>query len=173
MCAVGERVERQFGESVHVVVVDDEDLRVAGKDGAQVLGAGGRDRGAGGVLAAVGDDQRPRALPKRPLHVVRQGAVVVDADRDRPQSEGGDEIEEAAPARVLHRHRVAGSQVGKERALHGVERSGGQPDRPVGDAVGVEGGAGQAAELVIDRGVAVQHGLPGVPGGGLGQRLAE
>ena len=116
---------------------------------------------------------RARAPAQRPLHVGGRGPSSSTptgigrspraGTRSRRLPQPGSSTATASPGR----------RWASERALHGVERSGGEADRPVGDAVGVERGAGQAAELVIDRGVAVQHGLPGVPGGGLGQCVAE
>ncbi len=176
-CPVGraahDGVQREIHDAVTVVVLDEQRLRMAGEDGTKFAGALRADRRARRVLRTGGDHDRPRALPQRAVRLAGQRALVVEGDRDGAQAEGRDQVEQAAPAGVLHRHRVAGLQMRAEYALDGVERSGGDGDGAVGHAVRVEGGAGQPLQLRVDAGGPVQRGRRDGARGGSGQRLAE
>ena len=115
-----------------VVVLDEQDLGVFEENGAQGTRARGGHRGARGVLRPVGDDQCARPGLQGTPYVVGQRTLVVDAHRDRAQPERRDEVEQAAPAGILHGDGVAGFEVGRQHPLDGVEGAGGDGDGPAG-----------------------------------------
>ena len=65
------------------------------------------------------------------------------------QAQRGEQVEQVGPARILHRDRVTGAQVGGEQALDRVERAAGDGDRGAvdGHAVGRQAGPGGVDEL--------------------------
>ncbi len=160
-----QRVVGLVDHAVPVVVLDQQHPGVPGQDGLQRLGPAGGERRAGRVLRPAGDHHRPDALGQGRRERVRQRALVVQPDGHLPQPHRGQQVEQAAPARVLDGHRVAGAQPGDEDALDGVERAGGDDDRAAGQAVGLEGGAGEREQGGVDGRVPVQDGFGA---GGLG-----
>ncbi|RPK65895.1 hypothetical protein EES44_12835 [Streptomyces sp. ADI96-15] len=152
-----------------VVVLDEQHLGVGGEHLAQLPGARLGDGRAGRVLGPAGEHHGARAFRQRPPDLPGQRPLVVDGDRQRPQPERRDEVEEAPPARVLDREGVTGPQVSGEDTLDGVEGAGGRGERARGDAVGREGGAREPGELGVQRLLSVED-RPGVGGsGGLGE----
>ena len=77
-------------------------------------------------------------------HLVGQRPVVVDADGTGRSPSGRDQVEQAAPARVLDGDGVARLEVGGKHPLDGVEGARGDGERPVGHAVRVESRPGRA-----------------------------
>ncbi|GAA1714090.1 hypothetical protein GCM10009680_64080 [Streptomyces yatensis] len=156
-----------------VVVLDQQHGRVGREHRSQLAGAGRAHHRAGRVLRPVGDHQRPRPLGQRLLHPLGQRSVVVDPDRDGAQPERRDQVEQTAPAGVLDRDRVTGTQMRGQHPLDRVERAGGDGDRPGRHPVRVEGGPGEFGDLGDDVRRAVQRGALRRAGRGRRERRAE
>ena len=105
---------------------------------------------------------RARAPAARaPAHVVRQRPLVVHAHRGRAQPERRDQVEQAAPARVLDGDGVARLEVGREHALDGVERAGGDGERArPGTPSASKRRAREARQLRVHGRLPVQDRLP-------------
>ncbi len=153
----GQGMERRADDGVAVVVLHEQGPRIPAEHVAELAGARRGDHGTRGVLGPVGHDQGPCPAVQRPFHGFGARAVVVDGDRNRPQSECRDQVQQTRPGGVLHGHRVPGPQMGVEHALDGVERPGGDGDRAVRHAVRVQCGPGQPRQLGVDGGLPVKH----------------
>ncbi len=144
-----------------------------GQHGTQGTRAGGAHHGARRVLRPPGDDEGPGPGGEGRADVLGQRPLVVDANRDRPQAEGGDEVEQAAPARVLDGDRVPGSQMGGEHPFDRVERSGGHDHGSVRHTVRVQFRAGDPGQFRLHRVLPVEHGGTVGPAGGRRERLTQ
>lgn len=129
--------------------------------------------------APVGFWARPATIAARAPHGQRGGerggqrALLVQRDRDGPEPEGGQQVEQAAPARVLHRDLVAGAQPGAQDAFDGVQGAGGHHQPPLGRAVGQEGGPGEVEQPWVGGRLPVHHGVAVGGGPRDGQRRGQ
>ncbi|CAM5719828.1 hypothetical protein SBADM41S_05955 [Streptomyces badius] len=110
---------------------------------------------------------------QRPLHIGGQRAGVVHTDRYGTEPERRYEVEHAAPAGVLHGHRVARPEVRREHSLDRVQGAGRHGDRPGGDPVGVQRGTGVRGELRHHRGLPGQTVALRIGCGSRGERRPE
>ncbi len=140
-----------------VVVLDEQGPGVLAQHGPQGTRACRAHRRTRRVLRAVRDDQGAGPGREDPAHVLGQRPLVVDPDGDRAQAEGGHQVEEAAPARILDGDGVPGLEMGGEDPLHRVQRAGRHRHGPVRHSVGVQSGAGDAGQFRIDGRLPVQH----------------
>ncbi len=138
------------------LVLDEQRPLVCGEHLPQGTRAWGADGGAGGVLRAVGHDDRAGAVGEGALHLGGQRPLVVDSEGDRPQPHGRDEVEQTAPPRVLDGLGVAGPEMGGEHPLHGVEGSGGDGDGPGRHTLRLEGPAYMPFECGVDGAFSVE-----------------
>src|SRR5262249_59418232 len=118
-----------------VIGLDDEDLRMASEDGAQVAGTRCIERGAGRILRARRQDEGVDARAERAREVVGTRARVVDRDRLRDEPERGDEVEDGEIARILDGNAVAGAEMRLQYALDAVERAADDGELPGREAV--------------------------------------
>ena len=105
---------------------------------AQRAGPGGGDGGAGRVVGAGGDHDRAGTGAERRRQPRRRRALVVHRHRDRHQTQGGDQVQQVGPARILDRDPVARPQVRAEQALDRVQRTAGDADHPGCDTIARE-----------------------------------
>ncbi len=164
--APDERLVRLVDDAVPVVVLDQQHARVPGQHAAQLGRAGRGEGGAGRVLGAAGDDHRTGARRQRGGERAGQRTLVVQPDGDGFEPEGGQQVEHAAPARVLDGDPVTRAQLGDQDAFDGVERAGGDRERALGHAVGAVGLACQGEQAGVGGRLPVQDGA--VVGGGRG-----
>ncbi|AOW85915.1 hypothetical protein BC342_04555 [Streptomyces olivaceus] len=166
-------MQREVHDAVAVVVLDEQGRGVVPQHRPQGTRAGGAQRRARRVLRPVRDDQGTGAGLQDPAHVAGERPLVVDADGDRAQAQRGDEVEEAAPARVLDGDGVAGLEVGRQYPFHGVQRSRRDGHGSVRHPVGVEFGPRDAREAGVHGRVPVEHGVPVALLGGGGEDRAQ
>ncbi len=140
-----------------------------GQHRAQLGGAGLGERGAGGVLGPYGDHRCAGAPRQGCGQRGGQRALVVQPDGHGGHPEGGQQVEQAAPARVLDGDLVAGAQLGGEDALDGVQRAGADRECALGGAVRAEVGVRQREQPGIGGRVPVEHRVAVTGGGRDGQ----
>ena len=104
------------------------------------------NHGTGRVLPARRDNKGARACLQGRRQPVGDGTVLVDRDRLGPQADGGNQVTDARPARILDRDPVARPQFSLEQPFDPVEGAAHDGDL-TGDTVGGEAGPRDLGEL--------------------------
>ena len=148
-----------------VIVLDHQQVGVIGEQLAQLIGALGREAGAGGVLRAGGADDGSCALGDRGAQSVDGHPGVVACDRDRSIASQPDGVDAREKTGILQADGVvAGERLGEE-SLDGVGRAAGDREPRSGGARRVgHPRVGPRLQPGIDDRLAVEHGSPGGPG---------
>ena len=114
---------RRLGQQGEVVVLDHQHVRMAGEHAAQFAGALLAQAAAGGVLRPWCAQHRLGAIGQRRFQRLRAHAVRIHGHGHRCQARAVQDVEAAEEARVLHRHLVAGDEVGSQQTLDRIDRT--------------------------------------------------
>jgi hypothetical protein len=141
-----------------MVVLQHQDVRVPRQHPAQLGAAEVVERAAEGILTSGGHQHRTGAPAEGTLQVVGEHAPGVDPDRLRPEGHRPEQVEDRRVDGVLHRHAVAGPEIGLEDPFDAID--GAAHDGDVGGVqpVGAEALPREVGQVGVNHGRAVDGG---------------